>query len=174
MESILTKLLEKVSHYEIVNNLIPGAALCFILSYIGYPILDHDFGKCVIVCYLMGVVNSRFSSLFVEWLFRKSHFIEWRNYDLYCRAKKEKPFVGTLLEIANMYRAFVSVFIISLAAYGLMLLSGKWLWLSQNSTWVLLVLALVLFAFSYRKQTNEYVVKNIDEVSQTGKDIKKE
>lgn len=32
METIISKISEKISRYEILNNLIPGTALCFILS----------------------------------------------------------------------------------------------------------------------------------------------
>lgn len=165
METFLTKLLEKISHYEILNNLIPGSALCFILSYIGYPILNYNVWACIVICYLVGIVNSRFSSVVIELICRKTHFIQWRDYELYNKAKKERPFIATLLGNANMFRAFTSVFLISLCAYGLMRLSTKWIWLAQNGIWMLLVTLLVLFAFSYRKQINEYVVKNIDEVN---------
>lgn len=165
METFLTKLLEKISHYEILNNLIPGSALCFILSYLGYPILDYNIWACIVICYLVGIVNSRFSSVVIEPICRKTHFIQWRDYELYNKAKKERPFIATLLECANMFRAFTSVFLISLCAYGIMQLSIKWIWLAQNGIWILLIALLVLFAFSYRKQINEYVVKNIDEVN---------
>ncbi len=165
METFSTKLIEKISHYEILNNLIPGSALCFILSYIGYPILDYNVWACIVICYLVGIVNSRFSSVVIEKICIKTHFIKWRAYKLYNNAKKERPFIVTLQESANMFRAFTSVFLISLCAYGLMRLSIKWTWLAQNGIWILLIALLVLFAFSYRKQINEYVVKNIDEVS---------
>ena len=165
METILTKLLEKISHYEILNNIIPGSALCLILSYIGYPILEYNVWACIVICYLVGIVNSRFSSIVIEWICRKTHFVKWRDYELYNKAKKERPFIVTLQESANMFRAFSSVFVISLCGYGLMELSTKWIWLTQNGIWILLVALLVLFAFSYRKQINKYVVKNIDEVN---------
>lgn len=165
METFLTKLFEKISHYEILNNIIPGSALCLILSYIGYPILEYNVWACIVICYLVGIVNSRFSSVAIEWICKKIHLIEWRDYESYNKAKKERPFIATLQESANMYRAFISVFLISLCGYSLMKLSTKWSWLVQNGIWVLLVALLVLFVFSYRKQINKYVVKNIDEVN---------
>lgn len=42
MENLI-KLLEKYSKYEILNNLIPGFALCYILSSIGYHVWDEDW-----------------------------------------------------------------------------------------------------------------------------------
>ena len=164
METIISKILENISRYEILNNLIPGSALCFILSYLGYPILDYNYGVCIVICYLVGLINGRFSSLVIEWLCKKTKLIKWRKYSLYNSAKKERPFVETLQEIANMYRAFVSVFFISLIAYVIQLILPQCGFLQDNGIWILIVVLLVLFLFSYRKQVNEYVVKNIDEV----------
>lgn len=164
METILTKLLETFSRYEILNNLIPGSALCLILSYLGYPILDYNFGVCIVICYLMGFINGRFSSLVIEWFCKKTKLIKWRKYSLYNSTKKERPFVETLQEIANVYRAFISVFLISLFAYVIQRILPHCVFLQNNGIWILIVLLLVLFLFSYRKQVNEYVVKNIDEV----------
>lgn len=172
METIISKISEKISRYEIINNLIPGTALCFILSYIGYPILDYSAGVCVMICYLVGLINSRFSSLIIEWLCRKTKLIKWRDYSLYNSAKKERPFVGTLQEIANMYRSFVSVSLISLIAYVIQRILPQCVFLQNNGIWILIVLLLVLFFFSYRKQVNEYVVKNIDEVENDKKSEK--
>lgn len=175
METFITKLFEKISRYEILNNLIPGSALCFILSYLGYPILDYNVWTSIVICYLVGIVNSRFSSIVIEPICKKTHFVRWRKYEHYNKAKKERPFIVTLQESANMYRAFISVFLISICAYGLMKLSIKWTWLALNGIWILLVALLVLFALSYRKQINEYVIKNIDEtINETAKKSKEE
>lgn len=164
METIISKILKNISRYEILNNLIPGSALCFILSYLGYPILDYNYGVCIAICYLVGLINGRFSSLVIEWLCKKTKLIKWREYSLYNSAKKERPFVETLQEISNMYRAFISVFFISLNAYAIQRILPKCVFLQNNGIWILIVSLLMLFLFSYRKQVNEYVVKNIDEV----------
>lgn len=116
------------------------------------------------ICYLAGLINNRFSSLIIEWLCRKTKLIKWRDYSLYNSAKKERPFVDTLQEIANMYRAFVSVFFVSLIAFGIQKLLPYCTFLQDYGLWILLSLMFLLFLFSYRKQVNEYVVKNIDEV----------
>lgn len=170
METTISKLLEKISRYEIINNLIPGTALCFILSYFGYPILDYDIGVCLIICYFVGLINSRFSSLVLEGLCKKTKLIKWREYELYNKAKKERPFVETMQECANMFRAFVSVFLISLAAYFIQQILPNNLFLQNNGLWILIAMLFLLFLFSYRKQVNHYVVKNIDEVEQAHKE----
>ena len=164
METTISKMIERISRYEIINNLIPGTALCFILSHLGYPILNYNAGISVVICYLVGLINSRFSSLIVEGICRKVNIVQWRKYELYIAAKAKRPFIETLQENANMYRAFVSVFFISLIAYVIQRIMPKCVFLQNNGIWILIVVLLVLFLFSYRKQVNEYVVKNIDEV----------
>lgn len=170
MENFLTKILEKISKYEIVNNLIPGTALCFILSYIGYPILDYNFGICLIICYLVGIINGRFSSVVIETICKKTKFVQWKDYTLYNNAKKVRPFVETLQENANMYRSFASVFLISLIAYIVQKNLSECDFLKNHGLWILMLLLVILYMFSYRKQINDYVVKNIDEVEQEEKE----
>ena len=112
----LTKLLSKLSKYEILNNLIPGVVMCYILSVIGYNIWIDSLFLNIVIAYIVGMICSRFSSVFVEWLFRKCKFVQWREYKLYNKAKRERPFIATLQENANMYRTMVAVFFLAFFA----------------------------------------------------------
>lgn len=161
----LTKLLGKLSKYEILNNLIPGAVMCYLLSYIGYQVWLEGWFMNVVTAYVVGLICSRFSSLCIEWLFRKCKFIQWREYHLYNKAKKQRPFIAILQENANMYRTFTSVFLLALAAAGYKELEGCWTFLMTIKPYLLTVSLFLLYAFSYCKQVNDYVVKNIDEVN---------
>ncbi len=84
----LVKLIGKLSKYEILNNLLPGAVMCYLLSLIGYSLWQNEWFLNVVISYVIGMICSRFSSLCIEWLFRKCKFIQWRKYDLYNKAKK--------------------------------------------------------------------------------------
>ena len=165
MENLLTKIFEKISKYEIVNNLIPGTALCFILSYIGFPILDYNFGICLIICYLAGIINGRFSSVVVESICKKRKWVEWNDYKSYNKAKKARPFVETLQGDANMYRAFASVFFIALIAWGVQIFLSQFDFVKNYGLGFLIGLLVPLFFCSYIKQI-KYVGKHIDEVEQ--------
>ena len=159
----ISKLSEKISHYEFLVNLIPGSALCFILSYIGYPILDYNMVVCIAICYLVGLINGRFASLVIEGLCRITKFIKWKEYEFYIAAKEKRPYIEKMQEEANMFRSFVSVFFVSIIAYGVKQILPLCDFLQQNGFCILMALLFLLFLFSYRKQTNKYVVKNIDE-----------
>lgn len=65
MENLI-KLLSKFLKYEILNNLIPGVALCYILSLIGYHVWGEDWVINIVVSYFIGMICSRFSSLCIE------------------------------------------------------------------------------------------------------------
>lgn len=161
----LIKLLSKFSKYEILNNLIPGVALSFILSKIGYNVWGEDFVANIVVSYFVGMICSRFSSLCIEEPFKKWGWIKWREYDQYNKAKSQRPFIALLQENANMYRSLAGAFVLSLFAVGYSKIRYSNVCLHDIEIPVLLLLLALLFIFSYRKQINDYVVKNIDEVN---------
>lgn len=165
MENLINTFFKSISRYEFINNLIPGIVLCFVLKYIGYNVIDGDILTNIITCYIAGLINGRVSSLLVEWVCRKTSLIEWRDYDLYRKAKEVRPFIATMQEVANMYRSMASVFLISLFAIVYKLIYTKFIWLQQNGYWIIIIILCGLFLFSYIKQVNDYVVKNIDDVT---------
>ena len=163
MEQIINILIKSISRYELLNNLIPGIILCFILEYIGYEITNDDWLTNIVIYYFAGLVNGRISSVVLEFLCKKISFIDWRSYSSYNNAKNKRSNIVTLQEIANMYRSLASVFMIALSALLYRHISNYWFWLDNNCYWIIWGLLFVLFLFSYRKQV-KYVTKIIDEV----------
>lgn len=163
--TIITDLSKKISRYDIMTNLIPGFVLYVILNRLGYNLSSgNEILIQLCVCYILGLINGRFSSFVIEGVCRTCKFVKWRDYDLYNKAKKERPFIATLQESANMYRSFASLFLLSLLAVLYKRVCCNSLWMCENGYWIVLILLFLLFVFSYRKQVNDYVVKNIDEV----------
>lgn len=165
MERLFETIIGKISRYEIITNLIPGALLLFILSRIGFDILFRNVFLNIVSSYYIGLINNRFSSLCVEGLMRKIKWLEWRDYDKYNKAKTERPFLATLQETANLFRAFTAVFVLALLAVAYHSIQSVWPYAQKYGYIVILSLLFLLFIFSYRKQVNDYVVKNIDEVN---------
>ncbi len=64
-----------------------------------------------------------------------------------------------------MYRTFTSVFFLALVAIGYKELENCYSLFMVIKPYLLVVSLFLLYAFSYCKQVNEYVVKNIDEVN---------
>lgn len=166
ISTIITDISKKISRYEIINNLIPGFVLFVVLKQLGFQQLNiEETWLQIVVCYILGLINSRFSSLIVEGLSRKLKFIEWRDYAKFNETKAKRPFVATLQESANMYRAFASLFLLSLLAVLYKVICENCSWMQSNGYWIVLILLFLLYIFSYRKQVNDYVIKNIDEVT---------
>ena len=60
-------ILEKLSSYNILTNIIPGAVLCVVLRYlVGYDLFaDNNWFVLGVLFYILGVINNRFSSLVI-------------------------------------------------------------------------------------------------------------
>lgn len=156
---------QKLTKYEILTNLVPGTVLCYILNYIGFSLLSADWWFNVVLFYIVGLANSRFSSIVIEWICRKLKIVESRKYEQYNKVKESKPFVATLQETANMYRSLSSVFILATLAKLYKVVSGEWYWLDIVLPWVVLLGLVALFLLSYRKQV-KYIIKQIDSENQ--------
>lgn len=165
METLFGKFISMLSRYEIITNLIPGALLVYILNQFGIPIWSDNIYFNIAACYFVGMVNNRFSSLCIEEPLKKIGWIKWREYGEYNTAKKERPFIVTLQEMANQFRAMTAVFLLSILGLLYKLLASQCNCIMNYGYVILIVLLFVLFIFSYRKQINDYVVKNIDEVT---------
>lgn len=77
----------------------------------------------------------------------------------------ERPFIALLQENANMYRCMAAVFVLALIAMGYYHLRRICPCVTNIEIPVLISLLALLYIFSYKKQINDYVVKNIDEVN---------
>lgn len=172
MEQIVTSFIKTISRYEFLNNLIPGIILCHILKYVGYDFITNNWLADFVIYYFAGLVNGRVSSLIIEYLCKKTSFIEWRDYSRYNRAKNKRPFIATMQEIANMYRSMASIVMIALLVLLYKAIANHCVWFNDNDYWIGLILLFILFLFSYRKQVNNYVVMNIDEVENESDTLK--
>ena len=90
-------------------------------------------------------------------------FVKFSDYRDYVEASGKDKFIEVLSEANNMYRTFLSLFI-SLSFLKIFeVLSDRYKCLNPISSEIAIVGLLVLFAFSYRKQT-AYITKRVDSV----------
>lgn len=69
----MEKILEKLDSYNILNNLLPGIVLNFLLErIIGVKIVEGNIIEDLFVFYFMGMVVSRFGSLVIEPICKKN------------------------------------------------------------------------------------------------------
>jgi len=155
-------ILDKLSQYNFLTNILPGTVLCILLHYlVGYNLLLSDYYLAGILFYFSGMVNSRFSSLIVEPLLRGLRIVVFAPYPDFLKAEKQDTKLTVISQENNTYRSYASVMIIVLLAY----LYKKTLVnieiIGNNEIVILLASLTLLFVFSYRKQTN-YVKKRVE------------
>lgn len=154
-------LLEKLSSYNIFNYLLPGILFSVLLTKTtSYRVLQNDIVTGVFVYYFLGLVVSRVGSLIIEPLLKKLGFIQFVDYSDFISASKKDEKIEVLSESNNMYRTFCSLLTMVSAIAGYDYIAKKYQILSTISPYLVIFLLLILFLFSYRKQT-QYIEKRV-------------
>lgn len=148
-------ILEKISSYNILTNIIPGAVLCVVLRFlVGYDVFTgQNWFVLGVIFYIIGVINNRFGSLVIGPFLKWIHFVNPCPYKDYIKAENTDAKVAVLNTENNVFRSYVAVFTLSLITLFYKTVLSRWGFLSDNINVVILLLLVILFAFSYRKQT---------------------
>lgn len=185
MEDILKQVVGKISSYNIFNNLYPGVLFCYLLKVMfNTNMLTDNWLENLVVFYFVGMVLSRVGSVVIKPLlenvkFRKRTFIKNAPYSDYVSASAEDPLVPVLSETNNTYRTLLSCFVCALIYKIWLIINGKliqinWTFFQDNKDWFILFFLILLFAFSYRKQS-KYVKIRVESVigkNEQKKDLK--
>lgn len=161
-------LLEKLSSYNIFNYLLPGIVFVVLAdSLTTFQFIQQDIVLGVFLYYFIGLIISRLGSIIIEPLLKWVKFVRFCSYADFVSASKNDELLGVLSEANNMYRTFCSLFasLILLKIYERA--SMRFPFLEQWAVEIVIVFLLVLFCFSYRKQT-QYITKRVEHVE--GKD----
>jgi len=155
-------LLDKVSSYNLFNYLFPGILFAVIATNItSYMFIYENLITGAFIYYFIGLIISRFGSLIIEPFLKKTHFLKLADYNKFVQASKKDDKIEILSESNNTYRTLCSMFFLLLLMkiYELIELSSPAL--KTWSPYILIFLLLLLFLFSYRKQT-QYITKRIN------------
>lgn len=162
----MEKLFEKLSSYNLLNNLLPGVIVStIIIKMMGYFSFEFNPIESLFLYYFVGMIISRISSLIVEPVCKHSFFgycfVRYARYDLYLEAIKTDPSISILLETNNMYRTFLSgvLIILFFEIYSIVEIAGK-TFFGEKLTLIIIIGMILVFAFSYRKQTS-YIRKRV-------------
>lgn len=158
MESIL----EKLSSYNILNNLIPGAVFAFLGHLLDIMSLPLDgIVERIFVYYFCGMIVSRIGSLIIEEIFKKLKWIKFTPKAEYVAAVKKDGRIETLLETSNMYRTFAGLFLTLGIMKGYSALAQLLEIPGCITDLVISVVLFALFSISFVKQT-EHIVSRVD------------
>jgi len=156
----MDKLLEKLTSYNLFNYLLPGIIFSVLFEKItNYSIIQKDIMIEVFLAYFIGLIISRVSSIVVEPLLKKIKFVKFADYKDFVLASESDKKIELLSEANNIYRVFISLFFILIT----IVLYEKFLQniLVDYTNYIVIVGLLILFLFSYKKQTS-YITKRIE------------
>jgi predicted histidine transporter YuiF (NhaC family) len=158
----MSEILDKISSYNIFNYLLPGTLFAVIADkYSSYSFIQDNTLIAVFSYYFIGLVISRFGSLLIEPLLKKIRFLKFAEYNKYVIASKDDKKLEVLSEVNNMYRTLCSLFVSLLALMAFDWLAGIYSALRINAPYGIVIGLIVLFLFSYRKQTS-YIAKRVN------------
>lgn len=153
----MNDLMNKISSYNLFNYLLPGAIfIVFIEKITTYKILQSDMLINAFIIYFLGLIISRIGSLLIEPILKK--IVKFAKYEDFITASKEDEKINILSESNNMYRTFISLFSILII---FKLYDNYCLICKEYNIYIVLLFLLILFVFSYLKQT-KYITKRVN------------
>ncbi|MDK2772129.1 MAG: hypothetical protein KYX68_07905 [Flavobacterium sp.] len=159
----MKEIIDKISSYNLFNYLFPGIIFVIILREITkYDLVQENNFLGAFLYYFIGLVISRFGSLVIGAILqsKKLNFIKFADYKDFIFASDKDQKIELFSEINNMYRTLISLFCLLLLSKLYQTISD-WLNISENLSYILLIIVLIaIFVFSYRKQTG-FVVKRV-------------
>lgn len=157
----MKELLEKISSYNLFNYLLPGVVYSAIMeTWSNVQLMHENLLISAFLAYFIGLVISRLGSLIVQPILEKVGFITFADYGDYTAVEKEDAKLEILSESNNMYRTLISLFLTILLSRSYLGISEKYGYEGATHLWILSLFFLILFLFSYRKQTS-YITKRI-------------
>lgn len=154
-------ILDKLTSYNIFNYLFPGVLFSILATkFANLNLVFDDLIIGAFAYYFTGLVISRFGSILIEPFLKFIRFVKFADYKDFVEASKKDPKIEVLSESNNMFRTLISMFTLLFLTIGFQRLADKWDLLRQNQEAIFLSTLLLLFLFSYRKQTS-YITKRI-------------
>jgi hypothetical protein len=157
----MQEIIDKISSYNLFNNLLPGVIYVYFVSYLtDFNLIVDNLLWGIFVYYFVGLVVSRVGSLIIDPILMKLRFIKTKSYDDYVNALAQDTKIDLFSEMNNMYRTIVALLSVVLITIGI-----NWLINQFSIPLFYLCIAIIsglfiLFLFAYKKQTN-YIKQRI-------------
>ena len=153
--------IEKLSSYNFFNYLLPGVLFVVLAEvFTKYTFIQSNIVLGAFVYYFIGLVISRFGSLVLEPILKRTGVARFADYSDFLRASKADEQITLLSEVNNTYRTLASLLILLGALRLYQALDERFKFNSEWSMLSLGVVLLIMFVFSYRKQT-AYITKRV-------------
>jgi hypothetical protein len=161
-KKFMKDLLEKISTYNLFNYLFPGVVFVILAEAVtDYSFIQQDVLLGFFLYYFIGLVISRVGSLVVEPLLKWTSFLKFADYKDYVAATKKDEGVELLSEVNNTYRTLCACFGLLVLLKLVEVLERKFSIPQGWEFFILVATLLIIFLFSYKKQT-AYVKKRVE------------
>lgn len=178
MEEIGKNLIEKISSYDILNNLLPGILFCSIVKNTTRILFfTGEIWEKLFIYYFVGMIINRIGSIYIEKILisiktrnkntkAKEKFIKFAPYSDYIEASENMSFIKILNETNNTYRTIIALFVavICTKLYDWFLydMINNFGVVGSNIVFLIICLLIImLFIRSYKKQT-DYIRKRVE------------
>lgn len=162
MAEIITKIVEKISSYQLFNYFFPGIVFHFVVDQtMTFKIAPEDIMYRLFVYYITGMILSRVGSIIIEPIFKKLVWVIYARYTNYLDAQSKDSKIELLVLENNTYRTLVATFF----SLSLLYLIDQIEWLHDKYLHPIaiicyLIFFALLFSLAYRKQT-AFIRKNV-------------
>lgn len=162
--------LEKLSSYNVLNNLLPGVMYCYLMEKIlRCKVVNGSLVENIFIYYFIGMITNRIGSVLVEPICKKLKIVKYTDYDKYLDAIKVDEKIEVLLETNNTYRCPVAVLVCVVISKIYLFVCDR-LQIDKGVSIIIVILGLIaLFIFSYRKQTN-YIRNRVEKATANRKE----
>lgn len=158
---MLSDLLDKLTSYNLFNYLLPGAVFAYFSERIlGASLIPSDLVTAAFVYYFLGVIISRFGSLILEPVLKRTGLVKFEPYNAFLAAVENDPKIEVLVEAANMYRTFLSTILLLLLLAAYLMLENSYPNLMEWRGLIGGVTLALVFLLSYKKQS-DYIAGRI-------------
>ena len=157
----MKEIIEKVSSYNIFNNLYPGVVFIVLICQITtYDIPINNEVILLFLSYFTGMILSRIGSVAIEPIIDKMKLYEKQPYKEYINAVQKDAKIETLLESSNTFRTLISTIVSILIVKIYNLIEIKFSIDVTLKIYIFLVIVLIIFVISFIKNTN-FIIKRI-------------
>lgn len=163
-------IINKISRYNIFNNLMPGLIFLIFLSFITpYDVLKYFSDNAIVLfffSYFIGSLLSRTGSIIIEPILKKTGFVTFSKYNDYLHAKEIDQKIEDLNEENNTYRTYIALFLCLGISYCIPGILEYFSIENKIAIFWLIPILFLLFLFSYKKQTkyiHDRVLKKVNQ-----------
>ncbi len=150
---------DKLDAYNLVANLVPGAALTYALNLSGFPTPPPgDILAFLLAAFVAGVTVNRLGSLvldpFLRW--KRLALLKPKDYKSFVTSERDDSKLEILVANAGLYRTFLSAGLVYFGLLAFGRLADHFGCSARSTLWGLLVAAMIVFLFALKKE-DDYI-----------------